>query len=215
MISNRLISQSSLKLKNAIRTFSSIDKQYLVVNAVGTDRPGIVSDVTKVVVNQGGSIGASRAAKLGSHFGLMMLVSVPKNNTNSLKDILASLNSISVTCFETGDPKAVEVTPMVGYSGQFVLSGADHPGIVHKVTELLAKHRLNIDELETFEEEAPFGGTTLFHMTGVATSPAPLAKGFDANVIREELEDLGDELNCDITLEHIHDDKDCASFYAG
>lgn len=69
--------------------------------------------------------------------------------------------------------------------------------------------------MKTFEESAPHGGTTLFFMSGVATSPAPLANGFDPNAIREELEELGDEMNCEIDLEDMQDDKYSASFYAG
>lgn len=100
-------------------------------------------------------------------------------------------------------------------SGHFTLSGADHPGIVHQVTQVLVKHRLNIDEMKTFEESAPYGGTTLFHMSGVATSPAPLANGFDPKAIKDELVELGDELNCDIDLEDISDETFSGSFYSG
>lgn len=69
--------------------------------------------------------------------------------------------------------------------------------------------------MKTFEESAPYGGTTLFYMSGIATSPAPLANGFDPKVIRDELVQLGEELNCEIDLEDMLDDKYSASFYAG
>ena len=69
--------------------------------------------------------------------------------------------------------------------------------------------------MKTSEEEAPYGGTTLFYMSGTATSPAPLANGFDPKAIREELIDLGDEMNCEIDLEDVKDDRYSASFYAG
>jgi len=101
-------------------------------------------------------------------------------------------------------------------TGKFDLHGADNPGIVHKVTSILAKHRLNIDELRTFEDSSqPNGGTSLFHMSGVATSPAPVANGFDPKVIRDELEELGNQMNCDITFEDVLDDKYSSSFYGG
>ncbi len=84
------------------------------------------------------------------------------------------------------------------------------------MTKILSKHRLNIDELKTYEDaSAPYGGVSLFHMSGIATAPAPLSKSFDAKLIREELEALGDEMNCDITFEDLLDDKYSASFYAG
>lgn len=69
--------------------------------------------------------------------------------------------------------------------------------------------------MKTYEESAPYGGTTLFHMTGIATSPSPLANGFDPQAIKEELVELGDELNCDIDLEDNVDEKYSGSFYAG
>lgn len=187
-----------------------------MLNAVGPDRPGIVSEMTKLVVDHGGNVGESQASRLGSHFGLMMLVNVPKSQSGALQAAATGMSGMTTSCYVTGNPDTVEVTPRVGYTGHFVLEGADHPGIVHKVTNILAKHRLNIDELKTFEDtSAPYGGLSLFHMSGIATSPAPLANGFDPKVIRDELRTLGDEMNCDITLEDVLDDKYSASFYSG
>ena len=84
------------------------------MNAVGVDRPGIVSDLTKMVVNAGGNVGESQAAKLGSHFGLMMLISVPKIQSGVLQNALSSMEGMSTSCYLTGDPDAVEVTPHIG-----------------------------------------------------------------------------------------------------
>jgi len=178
--------------------------QHLVVNAVGNDRPGIVSDITKAVVDAGGNVGDSKASKLGSHFALMMLVSVPQSNGALLKEQLGKMSSMNTSCFETSDPKSVEVQPKIAYSGEFTLSGADNPGIVHKVTSILAKHDLSIDEMETSDEEAPFGGTLLFNMTGTVSAMHPLASGFNVEKIRDELINLGESLNCDIDLEDIN-----------
>lgn len=51
---------------------------------------------------------------------------------------------------------------MYTVAGQFKLSGADHPGIVHKLTSTLANNGLTIGSMKTSHEEAPFGGTELF-----------------------------------------------------
>lgn len=171
------------------------------MNALGEDRLGIVSDMTNLVNNAGGSVGESQATKLGSHFSLTMLVSVPSDNADNLKASLKTVEGMNTNSFETSDPKAaVFRAPAIGYSGQFVLSGVDDPGLVHKVTSLLAKHGLSIDTMNTAEEIAPHGGTTLFIIDGIATKHKPLPKNFDPDVIRDELEKLGDKLNCDITL---------------
>ena len=46
-------------------------------------------------------------------------------------------------------------------------------------------------------------GTVLFKMKGDARAYEPLATGFDVDKIKAELEELGDYLNCDISLEDL------------
>lgn len=79
----------------------------------------------------------------------------------------------------------------------------------------MAKHGLSIDKMEAEEEIAPNGGAMLFKMRGVASALAPLSNSFDISKIKGELEDLGDSLNCEVTLEDVVDDKNSASFYGG
>ena len=81
------------------------------------------------------------------------------------------------------------------------MEGANYPGIVHKVTSFMAMNGLSVDKLETSDEIAPHGGTTLFKMKGVANALEPLAAGFDINQTKENLGALADELNCDISME--------------
>jgi glycine cleavage system transcriptional repressor len=99
-------------------------------------------------------------------------------------------------------------------SGLLNLEGADNPGIVHKITTALARNGLSIDKMETDQEIAPHGAAMLFKMRGVATASAPLASGFDISKIKHELEDLGDSLNCDVSLEDIIDDKFSENIHA-
>lgn len=210
-------SVASSKIKTVLfRSFASkTEIEHLLVNSVGKDRPGIVSDITKLVVDQGGNVSSSTASRLGSHFGLMMLVAVPKSASDDFQSAVTAVPDLSTTCYLTDNPDAVEVSPEVGYAGEFVLQGADNPGIVHQVTQILAKHNLNIDEMKTLEDKsAPYGGLSLFHMSGIATSPAPLAKSFDSKIVAQELEELGDRLNCDITLEDVMDGEDSDEFTA-
>lgn len=104
---------------------------------------------------------------------------------------------------------------MVVDSGEFTLVGADNPGIVHTITSALAKAGLSIDRLETDQEIAPHGGSVLFKMRGVAIALAPLPKTFDIAKIKAELEELGDSLNCDVTVTDTVDESYQGSFYAG
>jgi glycine cleavage system regulatory protein len=64
----------------------------------------------------------------------------------------------------------------------------------------LAKHGLSIEKMQTMDEMAPYGGTTLFRMMGIARAYLPVAAGFDVERVKAELEQLGEDLNCDIQL---------------
>ncbi|GKY98002.1 hypothetical protein MPSEU_000758300 [Mayamaea pseudoterrestris] len=188
----------------------------LIINAVGQDRLGIVSDVTGMVIEHGGNVGDSQAAKLGSHFSLMMHVSLPESQKQQLQDSLRKLKDMNATVFETNDvASSSRVTPRIAYQGLFTLEGADNPGIVHVMTTALAKHGLNISKMETDQEIAPHGGTMLFRIKGKAVAYEPLAASFDVMQIKSDLQDLGASLNCDVELEELDDDSTSASFYGG
>jgi len=87
---------------------------HLVVNAVGTDRPGIVSEVTRQVVEAGGNVGESQAARLGHHFSLMMLLTVPSEKLALLKDSVSTIQGISASIFETDAPRVDMAKPAIG-----------------------------------------------------------------------------------------------------
>lgn len=179
----------------------SHENAFLVVNSLGLDRTGIVSEVSKLVTDAGGNVGESHASKVGTYFSLTLSIHVPRENLGKLQNSLAGLTGMSTNCIEAErDPNVVKIEPSVGYSGRFVLEGVDDLGLVHKVTSLLAKYHLSIDTMETSDEIAPHGGTTLFRIDGIATGPNPLPKSFEPDGIREELGALGDSLNVDITL---------------
>ena len=92
-------------------------------------------------------------------------------------------------------------------AGHFKLSGADNPGIVHKLTSALARNSLTIGSMQTFQEEAPFGGTELFTMEGKAVAYQPLASNFDWKKIKEELVEMGESMNCDVEFSDVTGDS--------
>ena len=70
------------------------------------------------------------------------------------------------------------------------------------MTTILANNGLSVDKLTTSDAEiAPHGGTVLYKMNGIATASAPLAAGFDPSKVEDELEALGEAMNCDMSLE--------------
>jgi glycine cleavage system transcriptional repressor len=57
----------------------------LVVTLTGQDRVGIVEQVTKKVLEYGGNVEASRMARLGGEFAVLMLVSIKADRLESLQ----------------------------------------------------------------------------------------------------------------------------------
>ena len=72
----------------------------------------------------------------------------------------------------------------------------DQPGLVHRITDLLQRHRVNVEEMTTRSSHRPQTGAPLFSMELVITVPPTLA----LRSLRSELEQLCDELNCDLDL---------------
>mmetsp|Transcript_23409 Transcript_23409/g.23644 ORF Transcript_23409/g.23644 Transcript_23409/m.23644 type:complete len:237 (-) Transcript_23409:37-747(-) len=175
-------SYSSTATLAASSTLTTQTTQTLLINAVGLDRVGIVHDMTKEVIQVGGNVGSSQAAKLGNYFSFMMLVHVPpapptitstasaatdatttavsavETLTKNLQNI-QDLSVIVANATATSTSTSTSATTTIGYKGRLTLEGADNPGIVNKVTKILSNNGLNIHTLETSDEVAPHGGT--------------------------------------------------------
>ena len=74
---------------------------------------------------------------------------------------------------------------------------ADNPGIVHKVTSLLASNRISVTKLSTQQELAPFGGTTLFSLTGLISSAEPV----DPDRLRSAFDLLQQDTGIDVNID--------------
>ena len=165
----------------------------LVVTIIGRDRPGLVESVSAVVESHGGSWVESRMARLSGHFAGILRASVPDARADALSRALASLRSegLQVT-IERGLGADVEEANVV----MLELIGTDRPGIVHKISEALAAKGVNVDELDTECDGAPWSGDALFKARARLHAP----KGLDLDELRDGLEAIASDLMVDITL---------------
>ena len=58
-------------------------KQHLAVSAIGSDRTGMVHELTRVISECGGNISESRMAGLGSEFAMLLLVAATGTRSRS------------------------------------------------------------------------------------------------------------------------------------
>lgn len=169
----------------------------IILTAVGSDRPGLVADLTKHVHEAGASLADSRMVNLRGHFALLALIEGSEEAVAAAKRALeASAAAMGLRLeIQTADKIAPAASGTVPY--RLKTYSMDQPGIVARVTEVLRKHNVNVEELETRVESAPFAGTPLFLLEAVVTLPA----GTSARKVRDELAGLGDAIGCDVDLD--------------
>jgi glycine cleavage system transcriptional repressor len=122
----------------------------LAVSAIGVDRPGIVAAVTGVLVAGGCNLEDASMSILRGHFAMMLVVSAPPGTApGDLERELATATSalglvVVVRALDDAAPTAPE-----GEAWTVSVYGADRPGIVHRVSTVLAGLGANITDLTT------------------------------------------------------------------
>jgi glycine cleavage system regulatory protein len=167
----------------------------LVLTVIGDDRSGLVSALSGVVTDNGGSWEHSHMSRLAGKFAGIVVVSVPDDVVQGFLDDLTPLQSQGLleVRAERGDDAGVSLEA-VRLSLEVV--GADRPGIVHAISRALAGGDVGIEELQTATREAPMAGGMLFEATATLLAPP----GTSADDLRPLLEEIADELMVDLAL---------------
>ena len=168
---------------------------FAVLTALGPDRVGIVDDLSRLVASQGGNIEESKMAILGGEFAVIMLVALAPDRVGALAADLAAQQATLGLRLELKPTRE----PQASSSGRpYLLEtvSLDTPGILRSVTALLKAHGVNIEELETLTQPAPWTGAPLFRMRATVILPpaVPVAQ------LRADLARLEAERDLDITL---------------
>ncbi|MEX2586767.1 MAG: ACT domain-containing protein [Actinomycetota bacterium] len=119
----------------------------LSVTAVGKDRPGIVAAVTKVLYELGCNLDDCSMSLLSGQFTMIMVLDAPDDL--GADQLAAALTPVGEQVGVTVAVNEVETVPGLPAAHPFVVSlyGADHPGIVYRVTSELAASQVNITNL--------------------------------------------------------------------
>lgn len=118
----------------------------IAVTVIGTDRPGIVAGVTKALYEAGCNLEDVTSTILRGHFSMVMVVRADADAA-ALEDALApvardlDLVVAARPVEDTGAGEVAESTHIVS------VYGADHPGIVFRVAECLARLGANVTDL--------------------------------------------------------------------
>lgn len=124
----------------------------LAVTAIGADRPGIVAGVTGALVAHGCNLEDTSMSILRGHFAMVLIVAAPEGlEPATLEAALgadAATVDLVVAVRTVADAHADDPAP-AGERWTVVVYGADHPGIVHGITSVLAGAGVNIVDLTT------------------------------------------------------------------
>ncbi len=163
-------------------------KTSIVLTIIADDQPGIIQAVSTVLTNHCGNWTQSSMSSLAGQFAGILLVSVPKENTDACLAELNELESSGLRIIANVSGVAADA----GKTNSYVLDliGNDRPGIVHEITTLLAKHRISVHEFETTVEGASMGGGELFK----ATAQLVIPETADIGMLETELENLANDL---------------------
>jgi glycine cleavage system transcriptional repressor len=121
------------------------------VSVFGRDRPGIVAAVTRVLADAGCNLEDTSMTILRGHFAMMLVVAGPAGvgepELRAGLDPVAGRLDLQVSVRQVAD----EVTTSGAGGARYAAAvyGADRPGLVARVSEVLAAHRANIVDLQT------------------------------------------------------------------
>ena len=173
-------------------------ENYLVICALGPDKPGIINALSEVVANVDCSVLDSRMTVLGSEFALLTLVSGPWNAIAKLEDQIPQLQQrLDLTIITRRTEPREPSGRLLPYAVEVV--SMDHPGIVNQLAGFFSSRGINIEDLNTSSYAAAHTGTPMFSVNMSVGIPADL----HIAPLRQEFLDFCDDMNLDAVIEPI------------
>ena len=173
-------------------------EQKFIMTAFGKDRPGIVAEIAEVIFENKCNLEDSNMGRLADEFTLILLLtgkgemlqeklSQDCKRLEREKDIYVFIRPLDYHIPELKNGNGLHTIEV---------EGVDQAGIVYKVSKLLSSKQINIETLRSQKKYSPNSGTALYSMVINAKIPETVSM----EELDEELENLANELNVDISL---------------
>lgn len=164
----------------------------LVLTILADDRPGIVEQLSDEILAAGANWEESRMARLAGKFAGLLRISVDAHRADGLAARLRALGGITVAVEPSGESQTGALRTL-----GVELLGNDHPGIIRDISRVLARHQVNIEQLESDVTSAPMSGEPLFRAHAVLRIPATITVEAIVNLLQA----LAGELMVDVSVE--------------
>lgn len=176
-------------------------RKFFAVTAMGKDRPGIVAGVSKALFDLGTNIEDSSMTILRSEFAMILIVSTGQEiKASDFENRFRELTETLGLFISINELPENEIRSKKPYSGiPYIISviGTDKPGIVYRITELLALKRVNITDLNT--KVVPGQNGPVYTMIIEVDIPEHV----DVNLLEGEFSRLEKEMAIDINIKEI------------
>ncbi|KAF0812488.1 Formyltetrahydrofolate deformylase [Andreprevotia sp. IGB-42] len=156
----------------------------LVLTVLGSDKPGLVDQLAQAVADNKANWLESSMSRLAGQFAGILRVELDAAHRAGLEASLAALADLQVSVVEGGAAEDYPIELMLSVTAH------DRIGIVKEVTQVLARHGVNVDQLSTEVVPAPMSSDPLFQAGAVLRARA----GFDVDALQRDLEALSDDL---------------------
>ncbi len=176
-------------------TPSPVQKNFLVISALGSDNPGLINTLSEAIADSGANISDSRMAVLGGEFAIIMLLSGSWDAIAKVENQLPRLAEkleLKITA------KRTETRPDRGDALSYLVEvvAMDHPGIVHDIARFFSSRKINVEDMYTSNYPAPHTGTPMFSLNMTISVPGNLSIA----TLRGEFMDMCDALNLDAVM---------------
>ena len=163
----------------------------IIISANGPNKSGIVSELSKKINLCNGNIETSRMIQIENEFSILVMISIPKEKINKLKDEINNIKYLRIDITELSIINKDEYN----YKYHLLISGADNEGIVYQFSKLLSSLKINIEEINTNIINAPVSGTPIFMMDAIIGSISIIDESDFQDKLNAIAERLGVEAN--------------------
>ncbi len=169
---------------------------HAVFTAIGTDRPGIVDELSQFIFDRGGNIEDSRMVNLRGQFAMMVLVGGAADVLERVEKDLPAFAGRSAMSAEIRPVGVRAAASAEALPYRLIGTGIDQPGLVHSLAHVLREMNVNIESLETRLTPAPYTGSPMFEIEAVLSVP----RSTPLSGLRQKLGAACDQLNMDWDL---------------
>ncbi|MED5411813.1 MAG: ACT domain-containing protein [Pseudomonadota bacterium] len=166
---------------------------YLVLTAIGEDKPGLVESLAEVIADNSGNWLESSMSQLAGKFAGILRVSVNDSEADQLISALDGISDQLTLVIERANSDVEIESPQ---TVELNLIGNDRPGIIREFSHALASLSVNVEQLSTECISAPMSSDILFKAKANLKVPV----GLELELLQREIERLADDLIVEVHL---------------